>query len=391
MRLAVVASAFGEGWREESAIVRRIAAVLGEHAEVEVLVASGGPSEEFDGGLPVRRFLGNEVRPSRAAALRRATLGDEPAALAFCSCIDARTARTAGDVPRSLQEELLRAEGGDAPGLFEHLRTSPYDTVLFCGAATASSYFGMQAMPESRRALVLPLLRRTPLGRLPVVREVLDRADLLLVVTESERAIVMDTLGPGAAAKTRMVGFVLKIGSLAFETEPVGEQAKRHLVFARDWTAPCSYPIVQVAAAVAADFPDVRVLATGRGTQLLPDLPWLEVRPSVGRTDLWRWMARGLAVFDPEPHHLLAREVLEGMLSGAPVLVSEFGGASREHAERGNGGLWFSDYAHLGASIAALSSEEVARGLGEQGRRYALSEYGDPERFADRVTSAVLA
>ena len=106
------------------------------------------------------------------------------------------------------------------------------------------------------------------------------------------------------------------------------------------------------------------------------------------RADLWRWMSRALAVLDPEPGRSLGRDVLEALLYGVPVLARADGGAAREHAEAGHGGLWYRNYDELELAISRLDTDGIGATLGRQGRDYALREYGDPEGFQKRVVEA---
>jgi glycosyltransferase involved in cell wall biosynthesis len=100
-------------------------------------------------------------------------------------------------------------------------------------------------------------------------------------------------------------------------------------------------------------------------------------------------MTRAIAVLDWEERRILGRDVLEAMLNGIPVIVHESGGASREHAEEGNGGVWFRTHAELGGCLRAISSQSLRERLGAQGRSYATARYGDPDSFMAEVRRAL--
>jgi hypothetical protein len=117
-----------------------------------------------------------------------------------------------------------------------------------------------------------------------------------------------------------------------------------------------------------------------------------EIQPIVatrGRIDLWRWMSRALAVLDWELRRLLARDVLEAMLSAIPVVVHESAGTAREHAERANGGVWYRTHAELAACLRAISEGSVRERLGAQGRAYAEARYGSSDAFIAAVGRAI--
>jgi glycosyltransferase involved in cell wall biosynthesis len=102
-------------------------------------------------------------------------------------------------------------------------------------------------------------------------------------------------------------------------------------------------------------------------------------------------MSRAVAVLDPAPNRVVGQEVLEAMLLGAPVLVVADGGATRQHAEVGNGGLWYRIEDELIASIRLLLDQDLRSALGEQGRAYAENRFADPDTYVKRVSATILA
>jgi glycosyltransferase involved in cell wall biosynthesis len=98
-----------------------------------------------------------------------------------------------------------------------------------------------------------------------------------------------------------------------------------------------------------------------------------------------------LALVDPAPHRIVGQEVLEALLLGVPVVVTANGDATREHAEVGNGGLWYRAEDELPASIAHLLDREVACSLGEQGRSYVTARFSDTDTYVKRVAEVLLA
>ncbi|HEX3947313.1 MAG TPA: hypothetical protein VHW47_06385 [Acidimicrobiales bacterium] len=101
------------------------------------------------------------------------------------------------------------------------------------------------------------------------------------------------------------------------------------------------------------------------------------------RTDLWRLVAHALVTVDLAPGSLLARECVESLRYGTPVVVPA-GTAAAELAGSG-GGLWYSGPAELLACVEALDDRQLRDELGGQGRELADTWYGDPTAFVDRV------
>ncbi len=107
------------------------------------------------------------------------------------------------------------------------------------------------------------------------------------------------------------------------------------------------------------------------------------------RTDLWRLVAHAQVVVDLCPGPLVARECVESMRYGIPVVVPA-GTAAADLAALG-GGLWYHDVAELLGCVEAFADSDLRDTLGEQGRAVADDLYGDPGRFVDRVAAATRA
>ena len=105
------------------------------------------------------------------------------------------------------------------------------------------------------------------------------------------------------------------------------------------------------------------------------------------RTDLWRLLAHARLTVDLSPGPLIARECVESLLYGVPVVVPAGTGAARLAAL--GGGLWFRDEAELLGCVEALDDQQVRDTLGEQGRSMAATWYGDAAGFVDRVADGL--
>lgn len=105
------------------------------------------------------------------------------------------------------------------------------------------------------------------------------------------------------------------------------------------------------------------------------------------RVDLWRLVAHAHLTVDLAPGPLIARECVESLRYGVPVVVPA-GGAAARLAARG-GGLWFEDEAELFGCVEALDDQDLRDALGRQGRAVAEAWYGDPHRFVTRVGRAL--
>jgi glycosyltransferase involved in cell wall biosynthesis len=132
--------------------------------------------------------------------------------------------------------------------------------------------------------------------------------------------------------------------------------------------------------------PDLRLRLVGPGAWRVP----LGLGRTGSRLDVWRWISRAFALLDPTADRLLGREALEAYLFGTPILTRDDSGASREHADLGNGGLWYRTDEELFGAIEALLDDDVRLALGRQGQEYAELEYADVDMYIKRVMTGLL-
>ncbi|MGH9088373.1 MAG: hypothetical protein ACRDYZ_09720 [Acidimicrobiales bacterium] len=105
------------------------------------------------------------------------------------------------------------------------------------------------------------------------------------------------------------------------------------------------------------------------------------------RTDLWRLLAHAAVTVDLAPGPFLAREGVESLRFGVPIVVPA--GTSGHRLAAAGGGLWYDDVAELLGCIETLADPDIRTGLGQQGKVAADNWYGDPAAFVDRLRGAV--
>ena len=102
------------------------------------------------------------------------------------------------------------------------------------------------------------------------------------------------------------------------------------------------------------------------------------------RMDLWRLIAHANVCVDLDPGPQIARECIESLRFGTPIVVPEHSGPAAVHAREG-GGLTFSDPGELIAAVRSMQTEAHRSAVSEAGRRYADSRYGNPVAIVTQV------
>ncbi len=108
------------------------------------------------------------------------------------------------------------------------------------------------------------------------------------------------------------------------------------------------------------------------------------------RMDLWRLMAHASACIDLAPGPLVARECIEALRLGTPIIVPDVTGPAAAHAEAG-GGWTFGDPAALLDAAARLRLASERAPVAAAGRKYADDRYGRPDALLTPLAEALNA
>jgi glycosyltransferase involved in cell wall biosynthesis len=107
------------------------------------------------------------------------------------------------------------------------------------------------------------------------------------------------------------------------------------------------------------------------------------------RTDLWRLLAHARLTVDLRPGNVIARECIESLRFGTPIIVPKVS-VARHHAEAG-GGLSYEDISELLAGVKALEDDVNRSHMSEQGRKYADLYFGDLSTTTDTLAHELFA
>jgi hypothetical protein len=160
------------------------------------------------------------------------------------------------------------------------------------------------------------------------------------------------------------------------------------LVLSDRVAAPDVVPPTPMAAWLTARFPHIEVVVIEDATAAVWRGRVLRGVVSVfTRTDLWRLLAHARVTIDLAPGRIVARECIESLRFGTPIIVPH-DSIARAHADAG-GGLSFTNYAELLHGVSRLSDEGTRAAMSSQGWRYADARYGDQQAFVDSVARAL--
>jgi len=104
------------------------------------------------------------------------------------------------------------------------------------------------------------------------------------------------------------------------------------------------------------------------------------------RMDLWRLLAHANVCVDLAPGRHIARECIEALRFGTPIIVPEGSGPGAAHA-LASGGAVFGDELELLHGVAAFENTAHRSQASAHGRSYADTRYGDPGALVTRLHS----
>ena len=246
--------------------------------------------------------------------------------------------------------------------------------------------------------------RRPSLGATWILDEPTDRARELLAVgatqpiaysiaplADTHAAVALPTLPliPDSTHSSHVLGVHVPINPLAGEHRHGGLGMTGYILVLTDRSAnPAVAPPTDGVAWLTSRFHDQYVIVVEGGRAAVWRGRALRGVVEVDtRTDLWRLMAHAHITVDLAPGDIIARECIESLRFGTPV-VAPVGTTGAAHAQAG-GGVTFTDAPGLLDAVEQLlDSTERARCAG-RGQQYAEALYGDPAAFVAKIARAL--
>jgi hypothetical protein len=156
------------------------------------------------------------------------------------------------------------------------------------------------------------------------------------------------------------------------------------LVLSDRAAAPDVVPPTAMAAWLTARFPHLEVVVIEDATAAVWRARVLRGVVSVfTRTDLWRLLAHARVTIDLAPGRIVARECIESLRFGTPIIVPR-DSVARAHADAG-GGMSYTDSGELLSCVSRLADEGTREAMSKRGWHYADARYGDQQAFVESV------
>ena len=277
------------------------------------------------------------------------------------------------------ERAFLEAQGPLVPGLVEALRADKarYEAVLFFTYLYYPSVEGIKVAGD--RAVFIPTAHDEPPLRFAVFKAAFEGVRSYAFCSAPEARLVASRFDIRKCSQD-----VVGIGVDPPEEPDVEEFRilrgieRPYLLYAGriDAGKGCDEMLrfYEHAQAEVMGCPDLYLI--GKLAMELPSIPRLRHLGFVSEEDKRAAMAGASALICPSPFESLSITLLEALSLGTPVLVSSRSDVLVDHCLKSNAGLAYGNPEEFTESIRRMVLDEsLRRGLGANGRRYALTEF----------------
>ncbi|AWM36073.1 D-inositol-3-phosphate glycosyltransferase [Gemmata obscuriglobus] len=326
-------------------------------------------------GVTVRRFAPARERTDYWHRLNARLARDYKAAT-----VPGAPSQLDGPWTLPMQEEYIRRQGPDCPGLYRHLEAHAheYQALLFVTYLYPTSYFGLAHAPADRSWLV-PTLHDEPTAYLSAYRHMARRVRGALWLTAPEREI-------GHALWGEIPGLLV---AMPVVTEPAAPASGTpYLLYCgRIDEAKGCRELLEMFERFRLKHPNrLRLVLVGAEHMTgIRGRPGVEYRGVVSDAEKFSLMAGATAVVMPSAYESFSLATLEALAQRTPVLVNEACAVLADHARVSGGGLAYRGAEPFVAGLEQILAEpDPRRRWGDPGRDYVLARY-HPDRVRDAL------
>ena len=275
--------------------------------------------------------------------------------------------------------EWMRQQGPLSTGLFEFLlwQRSSYDVFVFFTYLYATTYFGLQLVPD--KAVLVPTAHDEPVIYLPLFRSLFNLPRLIVYNTEVERRFV-ERISGNYHVPSAVVGVGIDL-----PTDLSGERFRQKYGLDGDFVAYVGRVVASKNCDELFDHflrfrhgyeGDLKLVVMGEGSLSPPQHPDVVSLGFVSEQDKFDGLQAASVVAIPSRYESLSMAMLEAWLAGTPVLVNGECEVLKEQCRRSNGGLYYHSYQEfeMGLSLILTRAGLGAR-LAEAGRQFTQETY----------------
>ena len=265
--------------------------------------------------------------------------------------------------------------GPHSPALYSYIKhnSSNYDAIIALPYLMHLVHYA--AWSAENRVILWPCLHDEPYAYLEPVRLLMESVWGVMFYSPEEAELALHHLRI-RLSRYAILGEGIRLG-LKANTNPPDKRLGNYILYAgrleEGKNILLLYEYVQH---YFEEKSGVRLVVIGDGPIRPPRHPafiYLGFVPEERKAALY---SGALALCQPSLRESFSMTIMESWLAGRPVLVHEDCPVTRGHVQRSKGGLWFRAYEDFAGALDWLQAHpELAARMGENGRRYVLSNY----------------
>jgi glycosyltransferase involved in cell wall biosynthesis len=278
--------------------------------------------------------------------------------------------------------EWMKKQGPYSTELFEFLKRNRanYDLFVFFTYLYCTTFFGLDIASE--RGVLVPTAHDEPPIRLNIFKKVFHIPRGIVYLTPEEQGFIVSRFHNGHIPSV--------VAGLGFDPpSAVDESRFLHKVKLRDpyvlyvgridESKGCKV-LFEYFTKYKLDHPSrLKLVLLGKPVMRVPDSPHIVWAGFGTEEDKFDAMKGSSAVIMPSQYESFSIATLESWLMGKPALVNGASEVLKGHCLRSNGGLFYGDYEEFEAALEMiLNDKDLARRLGESGKKYVLRNYSWP-------------
>lgn len=359
-RVLILSSCWEQTGSEAALSVRSITAAISRFCNVDVLVKSDRYAQVADGLFDLHLIACNSI----------SGLWPDPGAIKW---------------PTEISKHPLIAmiDPGDSDAI-KLVRSLNQNSIILQWGAVAESKVGRTARHKQQKPLEADFYLE--LIEMDLLLKGNAETDLSQCNEHNQTPSNLVDLNPHSLSKHNFVGVHLPINPIAKSQRHLGIGFNDYILVLtdRDSTSTKESVLPESVLWLTARFPRENILLVEDGIATV--VRGRSIRGTVAiatRTDLWRFMANAKATIDLKPGTLLARECIESLQYGTPIIVPDKTTAAL--FAKAGGGLWFSNLDHFLCCIEIINQPKIRNILGSQGCDLVKLRYASSENFVDRV------
>lgn len=280
-------------------------------------------------------------------------------------------------LPLGLCEEWIKHQGPYSSSLLTYMEENShkYEMVFFVTYLYATTYYGIEKIPDKEKIRIIPTYHDEPAAYLPVFAKYGDYVNLFLTGNEkriAEQNIYEKTLIDGA-----VIGYGLKDRFEEIASASEDRPVEKYILYAgRLEKGKGVLDLFHLFDRYYSENKKIKLFTIGKGELQNFSHAGVVYKGFVSEDEKLRLMKNAVAFVHPSSLESLGIVLLESFMMGTPGIINGKSNVLKEHIDNSNAGFYYMDYDEFSISLDRLVNDHALYvKMSERARRYFLRMY----------------